>query len=49
MSTVRKRHGERTFAGARGNDGVAPIPAIRVAMIGRLKPTHCGHPEKKRS
>jgi len=25
MSTVRKRHGERTFAGARGNDGVAPI------------------------
>ena len=30
MSTVRKRVGEGTFAGSRGNDGVAPIPAVRV-------------------
>ena len=30
MSTVRKRDSEGTFAGPRGNGGVAPIPAVRM-------------------
>jgi hypothetical protein len=33
MARVRKTDGEPTFAGTRGNDEVAPIPAIgRTAM-----------------
>ena len=31
--------GEGTFAGTRGNDEVAPIPASRLTTISRLKST----------
>jgi hypothetical protein len=30
---------KETFAGMRGNYGVAPIPAVRLTMIARLKST----------
>ena len=33
MSTVRKRDGEGTFAGPRGNGEVAPSPAVRGTLI----------------
>ena len=33
MSKVCKWDGEETFAGTRGNDGVAPFPAIRSAAL----------------
>jgi hypothetical protein len=39
MTKVGKSDDEGTFAGARGNDEVAPIPAVRAAAIGRLKST----------
>jgi hypothetical protein len=39
MSTVRKRDGEGTFAGSRGNDGVAPIAAVWEAAIELLDAT----------
>jgi hypothetical protein len=41
-----QRDGEGTFAGMRGNDGVAPIPAVRGATIEPLESTlksHSGH------
>ena len=33
---------ERTFPEERGNDEVAPVPAIRLTIGGRLKSTHNG-------
>jgi hypothetical protein len=43
MSNVRKWDGEGTFAGSRGNDGVAPVPAVRRAGSIRQSTTHCNH------
>jgi hypothetical protein len=38
---------KETFAGMRGNYGVAPIPAVRLTMIGRLKSTQISHCTKR--
>jgi len=43
MSKVRKWDGEGTFAGSRGNDGVATVSAVRSAEIERQGSTPCGH------
>jgi hypothetical protein len=39
----RKSDGEGTFAGTRGNDEYAPIPAVRGATIEPLEPTLMRH------
>jgi hypothetical protein len=42
-SKVRKQDGEGTFAGTRGNDRVAPIPAVRTTAIVPRNSTQSGH------
>jgi hypothetical protein len=43
MTKVGRSDGEATFAGTRGNDKVAPKPAVRLSWVERVKPTHSGH------
>jgi hypothetical protein len=38
-----QRDGEGTFAGMRGNDGVAPIPAVRGIAIESREATQLRH------